>query len=50
MNERDERVCTIYKNKDTGELTTVADLAFIQTEFGLKLYNLLKEANKQENA
>ena len=48
MNERDERVCTIYKNKDTGELTTVAELAFIQTEFGLKLSNLLKEANNKD--
>lgn len=49
MTERDEQVLTIYKNKDTGKINCIGDLAFVQTEFGLKLYNLLKEeANKEE--
>lgn len=47
MTERDECVCTIYKNKDTGEITCVAELKFLQTEFGSNLRSLLRANHKE---
>lgn len=48
MTERDEQVFTIFKNKDTGEINIVADVAFLQTAFGLKLYKLTNKAKKSK--
>ena len=48
MTERDEQVFTIYRHKDTGKIVGMGDLAFIQTDLGLQLYNTIIAANKKD--